>query len=80
MKGKGGIPHYTFRLVVLIVSVGAILRGGLRLLITEPRKAQIYPLMIFKYLRLTQEIHPTVMSEANNWRNYGKTVYGRSAS
>ena len=75
MKGNGRIPQYTVRLVVLIVSVGTILLGGLRLFIPERYKAQIYPLMIFKYLRLTQDIHPAVVSEVNNWRNYGKTIY-----
>ena len=78
MVGMGGTPQYTVRLVVLIVSEGTILRGGLRLFIPDNRKGQIYILMILKYLRLAQDIRPAGVLEVNNWSNYGKAIYGRS--
>lgn len=79
MKGKGGTPQYAFRLVVLIVSAGDIFFGGLRLFIPDDRKDQIYTLKILKYLRLAHYILSAVMLEVNNWRNYGKAIYRRSA-
>lgn len=79
MKGKYRTPQYAVHLIVLIVFAGTIFFGGLRLFIPEDRKGQIYTLMIFKYLRPAQGIRPAVMLEVNNWRNYGKGTYRRSA-
>jgi len=79
MKGKGGPPPVCCSSCCFLVFAGTIFFGGLLLFIPEDRKGQIYTLMIFKYLRLAQDIRPTVMLEVNNWRNYGKAIYRRSA-
>jgi len=79
MNGKGRVPRYAVRLFVLSVSAGTIFFGGLRLFIPEERKGRIYTFMIFNYLRLAQDIRPTVILEINNWRSYGKPIYRRSA-
>jgi hypothetical protein len=79
MKEKQRTPHYAVRLVVLILIAGFTFFGGLRLFIPEDRKGQIYTLMIFKYLRPAQDIHPAIMLAVINWRNYGEGIYRRSA-
>ena len=71
MKGKYKVPQYAARLVVLIVFARTVFFGGLRLFLPKDRKAQIYTIMIYKYLRLAQDIRPAVVLEVNNWRNYG---------
>ena len=78
MKGKQRTPQYAFCLVVLIMFAGSNFFGGLRLFIPEVRKGKIYTLMIFKYLTPAQDIHPAVMFEGNNWRDYGDAIYRRS--
>ena len=76
MKGKQKSPHYAVRLIILIVFAGTVFFGSCVYLY---RKGQIYTLMIFNYLRLSQDIRPAIMLEVNNWRSYGKTIYRRSA-
>lgn len=79
MKGKQKITQHAARLLVLIVFAGTIFSAGLRSFIPEDRKGQTYTLMIFRYLKPAQDIHPAVLLVVNNWRSYGEAIYRRRA-